>query len=428
MENQPQTDNQPPTNAAYQTTSNTTYQPTTSAEQQQRIPENPSLPFFLMDDILEKLKLLNYEEKFKPLHRLYFCIPNRSNPTEQFVTFIQLVTWILIDKLRYNKFQAPDQFDDPNTTATNIIFELKKLGMQIDFPSSKIRAGYGEAVCYILKKLLNLAINKLHVTVKNPIYPSSIQYSKEDEIVYDDDIDDDADDGIETDDEEEYILDHQKIETVEIQDEDPSSKEIITTEIDPQEWKLDVERLAPQLVLRLHVDHKDWRTHAETLIKDHRTIDESLPSTIAELKKISDEIGKVCDRISRREQMLVDDPVVSSLVSQYKKNKAEFIAVEQKNRELEANIQKLNEEFTKVSQELDEVKTKVDQLSSKMGDASPLKNIKEALVKVKAEIKNMDLQLGIVQHSLLQATLKHAKLRPKEKYLMDGDEFGDIYD
>lgn len=56
-------------------------------------------PEVLMEDIIEYLKLLNYEGDFcserglKPLSRCYFAV--KFNPSDQFMYFVSLVSWLL---------------------------------------------------------------------------------------------------------------------------------------------------------------------------------------------------------------------------------------------------------------------------------------------------------------------------------------------
>lgn len=57
------------------------------------------MPFVVMEDLLDKLKLLNYEEEFvkdlkmRPLTRHYFVI--QTNPGEQFFLFTSLAAWLI---------------------------------------------------------------------------------------------------------------------------------------------------------------------------------------------------------------------------------------------------------------------------------------------------------------------------------------------
>merc|ERR1711977_465370 len=77
-----------------------------------------------MEKVLEKLKLLDYENRFLPEYRIkerltrtYFAMP-ASNPHEQLVCFNSLVAWLL-NQLDRN-FQLED-YQDPIATAGSII-------------------------------------------------------------------------------------------------------------------------------------------------------------------------------------------------------------------------------------------------------------------------------------------------------------------
>ena len=81
-------------------------------------------PIALMGDILDKLKILGYEEFARKnldgrlLHAAYFCSPH-PKPNEQFHYFTQIFAFLM--KLNKFSFEAPDEFDDPNSTVANIM-------------------------------------------------------------------------------------------------------------------------------------------------------------------------------------------------------------------------------------------------------------------------------------------------------------------
>lgn len=64
------------------------------------VPLSQQDPYISMEQILDMLKLLDYESKFckqkgfKPLSKVYFA-DKHSNPSEQFINFISLVSWLL---------------------------------------------------------------------------------------------------------------------------------------------------------------------------------------------------------------------------------------------------------------------------------------------------------------------------------------------
>lgn len=48
-----------------------------------------------------------------------------------------------------------DKYDDPNTSVNKLLLVLKSVDIEVDFPASKIKQGYGDAVCITLQKLCN---------------------------------------------------------------------------------------------------------------------------------------------------------------------------------------------------------------------------------------------------------------------------------
>ncbi|XP_017365913.1 intraflagellar transport protein 57 homolog [Cebus imitator] len=130
--------------------------------------------FVVMEDLVEKLKLLRFEEEFlrksnlKAPSRHYFALP--TNPGEQFYMFCTLAAW-LINKAGH-PFEQPQEYDDPNATISNILSELRSFGRTADFPPSKLKTGCGEHVCYVLDCLAEEALKYIGFTWKRPVYPA----------------------------------------------------------------------------------------------------------------------------------------------------------------------------------------------------------------------------------------------------------------
>ena len=113
----------------------------------------------------------------------------QTNPGEQFFMFSSLAAW-LIRKLgntwesHYKScsqqiiiigrhFEQPQEFDDPNTTISNILehvsrdispldlcltsdlthfLQVRKIGVTIDFAPSKLKQGFGEQALFVLDR------------------------------------------------------------------------------------------------------------------------------------------------------------------------------------------------------------------------------------------------------------------------------------
>jgi hypothetical protein len=70
--------------------------------------------------------------------------------------FVQLVSWLL--ELNGAKVAGWNKYDDPTTASQNIVLELKKIGIELDMPASKLKAGNGEGVCTLLIRLCQASL------------------------------------------------------------------------------------------------------------------------------------------------------------------------------------------------------------------------------------------------------------------------------
>ncbi len=65
--------------------------------------------------------------------------------------FVQIVSWLL--ELNNQKVSGWNKYDDPTTASQNMVLELKKMGIELDMPASKLKAGHGEGVCAVITRL-----------------------------------------------------------------------------------------------------------------------------------------------------------------------------------------------------------------------------------------------------------------------------------
>ena len=60
-------------------------------------------------------------------------------------------------------------------------------------------------------------------------------------------------------------------------------------------------------------------------------------------------------------------------------------------------------QFADIADDLEAVKAEMDERGSSMTDGTPLVNIRKSLARMKQEVVTMDVRVGVVQHTLLQA-------------------------
>jgi len=358
----------------------------------------------ISEEIIEKLKLLNYEKEFlshkghKPLSKPYFAV--QLNPNEQFTYFTTLVKWLL----SLNDINAGEltKYNDPTTVASNIQVELKKLGIECEFPPLKLKSGSGEYVCFVLQQLLNRALKSKKFKFKEPRFDNKEKADEEPEEVEGKDVED-ADavpDNLEVDTDSDVDLGEGKITQ-------EQGREMIESNIDSKEWELEVERVAPRLKIPLQNDAKEWRNHIEQAKTYGQTIKKSLPDARGKLERMSENLSKVLEKITGREKRI--NVNMNELGTEYKA-KAEDLKVNlTRYHELEKSVKEKREDLRKVSEKYDAIMGKISQSSNEATDSSSLVKIKTAIQKLKQDIKAMDLRAGVLSHTVMQHKVREKR-------------------
>ncbi|KAL7387048.1 hypothetical protein ABVT39_017519 [Epinephelus coioides] len=371
--------------------------------------------FVVMECLLEKLKVLNYEEEvlakhnMKNLSRHYFVSSPylAFNSGEQFYMFTIIAAWLINEAGR--PFTEPQEYDEPNATVSNILAELRAFGVKVDFPPSKLKSGSGEYVCFVLDRLAEEALRRRGFSFKRPNYPTE---TTEEESV----IEDDAELTLskveeemieEPDDEEENVMDLEalKLRTTHTEAE-PSSKpdEILESTVDAAEWNLEVERVLPQLKVTIRTDNKDWRIHVDQMHQHRDGIKSSLKETKSYLDKLQEDIGKTLEKVSSREKYINNQ--LEHLIQEYRSAQAKLSEAKERYQQASGGVTERTRVLAEISEELEKVKQEMEEKGSSMSDGAPVVKIKQSLTKLKQEIVQMDVRIGVVEHTLLQAKLK----------------------
>ncbi|XP_023252471.1 intraflagellar transport protein 57 homolog [Seriola lalandi dorsalis] len=371
--------------------------------------------FVVMECLLEKLKVLNYEEEvlakhnMKNLSRHYFVSSPYlgSNPGEQFYMFTIIAAWLI--NMAGRPFTEPQEYDEPNATVSNILAELRAFGVKVDFPPSKLKSGSGEYVCLVLDRLAEEALRRKGFSFRRPKYPTE---TTEEESV----IEDDAELTLskveeemieEPDEEEENVMDLEalKLRTTHTEAE-PSSKpdEILESTVDAAEWNLEVERVLPQLKVTIRTDNKDWRIHVDQMHQHRDGIKSSLKEAKSYLDKLQEDIGKTLEKVSSREKYINNQ--LEHLIQEYRSAQAKLSEAKERYQQASGGVTERTRVLAEISEELEKVKQEMEEKGSSMSDGAPVVKIKQSLTKLKQEIVQMDVRIGVVQHTLLQAKLK----------------------
>ena len=183
----------------------------------------------------------------------------------------------------------------------------------------------------------------------------------------------------------------------------------LESDIDPVEWKTELERVGPRLKVRLAHGGKEWRTHIEHTKKHEQVIKDTLPEAQKQLARIADNVRSSLDRVSAKERYMNNQ--FDGIVQDYKAIQVQLNDVQSRHGDAGGAVGELQNELQSISERLDEVKSSMEERNSSVTDTSPLVRIKKALQRLKQEIKEMELRVGVLCHTLMQAKLRSRSSR-----------------
>jgi len=396
--------------------------------------------FSVMEDVNDKLKLLDYEQSIlrtrtdlKPLSKQYFAIPTK--PQEQFPYFAQLAVWLL---QQIGMQVEWSEWDDPTQTCSSILEHLRRLQFPLlsDFPAAKLRAGSGEPVIAVLDFLADRALERRGFRVQAPIYSATSNMdgtdggAEEDEDIEDDDSEI-GDETIAEDIPMDEGLDSQYAATIGggmpdstlipgglgIPGLDPSldddDRRVLESKVNPHDWALELERVGPLLKLKHVQANKEWRSHLEQAQKHSQTINDAFPTTKSALDKIGANLSKAVERIAAKERTINKE--FEHLGTEFRNKQMELDAIQESYNNLTREIGELTQDLSDKSESIESIKLSVSERNNSMTDVSPLRRLTAVLTHIKKEVKDMELRIGIVAQTLLQAKLKSQQQHHQRK-------------
>lgn len=378
---------------------------------------NKYVAFATMEDLLEKLKILQYEADFisnlkmMPIHKYYFV--TLKNPGEQFFLFTSLAAWLTQKSGKF--IDTPQEYDDPNTVIATIIDVLRELNIPVDFSPNKLKQGVGEYVVYVLNNLANVALENLSFTWKSPEPPQ--EKEEEAEVIED---------------ESEVTLDRVEEEMLAAYSDDSEEENIFTISnlngantiykpeiqvggnVDVESWKLELERVLPHLKVVIKNDNRDWRSHFEQMKSYRANSENSLVLTKNNLEKLHKEISVNLEKISNRERYLNKE--LEPALDEYRLLQDQLSKVKESYQNISGGVMERNRHLATLTDKIDGIIQQMEERGSSMTDGTPLVNIKKAIGKVKTEITEMDVRIAVLDCVLLQSKMKEKSILEHDLY------------
>jgi len=124
-----------------------------------------------------------------------------------------------------------------------------------------------------------------------------------------------------------------------------------------------------------------------------------LPDVRSKLERLSDDVSKALERISKKEQLLSRS--FEGMTGDYQAHSAELKDVTHRFETVSKNVGDMETELMDVNEKLRELEDNIGDKTDKISNTSHLQNLKKAIGQVKQDIKSMDMRIGIVSNTLL---------------------------
>jgi len=305
-----------------------------------------------------------------------------------------MVAW-LFGLLRC-QFLPPSEVDDPNITCSKIMMELMNLGFATpNWPPARLKQGYGDAVCSVLDALCSLVLD----AIKYEFTPVTHLY-QEDSLQDDTSPSDNLS--------ELYIPDEQgdddipRVNTIIPQ----ASNELNMIENATHKWKLDLERIAPQLRSGVVAEANDWRIHLDHAKKLYEDTFSRFDIGKHQFKKLEEDVTASLDKLESHENFINHE--FESLIAEYIAVKGRLSGLKEKRKQMKEDMTRLTSEHAKTLESLEQVKHKMVEKGNEISDMSPMLQMKATMQKLKIELRDMEVQIGVLEHSLLHLQTKRA--------------------
>ncbi|KAM3721335.1 Intraflagellar transport protein [Dirofilaria immitis] len=271
-------------------------------------------------------------------------------------------------------------FNDPNGIILSILDALRSKNVPISFAPNKLKTGAGEHCLYVLDKLADLALvaEQFSWIRADPMWEDDeeTKLAVDQAEITTEEFNEDEQINVAADDDSEIVMDLKAVSPrINFDNDQQSLDGILHSDIDVDFWKLEVERVAPHLKITFEQDSKDWRMHLERMRSLQKSVTELLSTTEPNLKRISNELEKTMERII--------------------------------NREINSSILERTQKLQHISDELEQIKQQIDEKNLQNNDGVPMLRLKQALQKMESEIMTMNVQISVIEQSLLQSQLKN---------------------
>jgi len=261
----------------------------------------------------------------------------------------------------------------------------------------------------VLHSLLKEVLRATRFEFAAPVYPDE-GMAEEAEVDSDAEIHSTCEEDMPVDGEEDDLMYQEDEIKKKGEDSDEGDHQVLEANIDAKEWLIEVERVAPKLKIVMPNDSKEWRTHLQQTRGYKQVIDTQFPPAKGQLEKLSSSLSSALERIKSKEAFI--NTQFDHRALDYRQQQEELQQVQGQYTNSNEVVMKLQIELKDVSDELEIVKNDMEERSSTVTDTAPIVKMKDAFKKLRQETRQLEVKIGVVNYTLLQAKLRQ---RPQDR-------------
>ncbi|CAD5205641.1 unnamed protein product [Bursaphelenchus okinawaensis] len=363
--------------------------------------------YSLCEDLVDKLKLLEYEKEllpkvdgFKIIPRHYFA--QSTNSGEQFFMFTELIAW-LMRKAQWKDVNIPSFNDDPNMIVNMVLEALRAKGIEGNYATQKLKNGSGRQCVEVLLAVTEAALIANSFQFERMIPIETQDENEEADQQRDEEVQSETDEeslGIAEDEDDVAEITEQR--PLDIQEEMFNTQEplqqILHSTTTSDAIKTELDRVLPQLRVTVRATDKHWKMHSEQLSQLQKNLNSYYESIRPFLAQLSGDLKQNVDKINSREKHLNEQ--LHNVLQEYRVARNSYVENMEKYKEASVGLDQRQQTLQQIGDEIDQLKQQIERQGAENLNGASLIKIQSAITKMERRILEATVQIAVVEQQL----------------------------
>lgn len=150
-------------------------------------------------------------------------------------------------------------------------------------------------------------------------------------------------------------------------------KQELTENIDQEAWKLELEKVLPQLKVTIRNDNRDWRGRLDQMKNYKNSIESSMDIVKTQMEKLHKEISSSLEKVQSRERYLNKE--LEPILNEYRVLQDQLFKVKDTYKSISGGVADRNRQLSILNDRLETVKQQMEERGSSMTDGSTIQQI-----------------------------------------------------